>query len=286
MEEIIEETVSIDNEPAVYLPVKIYTREEGPRLTHQWVVEEIPVTLFFNGEQMITLLCTGRHIDELAVGFFIGEGWIRDRHALREVSVNEERGTVHITYEGNSFSRDKFWLKRAITSGCAKGSVLCEVIDSLLEHPLKEEPKVEISRIWGIMKKLNHLSDTYKKTHGVHNCALAEAGGEIVTLDGSKPLYRYDIGRHNAMDMLIGRAFLDGIDLDNKIMVTTGRLTSEVVIKAAQTGIPVLVSRHAATRLAIELATTLNLTLIGYVRATQMTVYYDGGRLIEGNGIS
>ncbi|MCX7821838.1 MAG: formate dehydrogenase accessory sulfurtransferase FdhD [Syntrophobacterales bacterium] len=279
MEKITERLM--DDEPSVSLPVKIYTKEGPPRVVNQWVVEETPVTLFFNGEQMITLLCTGRHVDELAVGFFIAEGWIRERCALKEVIFNEKQGTVHITYEGTVGSREKFWLKRAITSGCAKGSLLCEVIDSLLEHPLGEQPKIEVFRIWDVMKKLNYLSDTFKKTHGVHNCALSEVNGEIVKLKDSTLLYRYDIGRHNALDMLIGRAFLEDLPLSDKIIVTTGRLTSEIVIKAAQAGIPILVSRHAATRLAVELAITLNLTLIGYVRANHITVYHDGGRLIE-----
>jgi len=276
-----ENILLMNDEPAVSLPVKIYRRGEPYKTVEQWVVEETPVTLFFNGEQMITLLCTGRYLDELAVGFFIAEGWIRDRSALKSVSVNKKQGIVNIFYEGHIVSREKFWLKRAITSGCAKGSVLCEVLDSLLEHPLNDNLRIEASKIWDIMERLNRLSDTYKKTHGVHNCAVAENSGNIVTLNDGYPFYRYDIGRHNALDMLIGRAFLDGISLQDKIIVTTGRLTSEVVIKAAQAGVPMLVSRHAATRLAVELANTLNLTIVGYVRASQMTVYHDGGRIIE-----
>lgn len=270
----------VDDEPAVSLPVTVYRKGEAPKIVNQWVVEEVPVTLFFNGEQMITLLSTGRHLDELAIGFFLAEGLIHDRKALKEVTVDGERGIVHIHYEGTIASREKFWLKRAITSGCAKGSVFCEIIDSLLERPLNDDLKIEANTMWILMEKLNHMSDTYKRTHGVHNCALAEVTGEIATAKNGQPLYRYDIGRHNALDMLIGRAFLDELPLQDKIIVTTGRLTSEVVIKAAQAGIPVLVSRHAATRLAVELASTLNLTLVGYVRATQMTVYHDTGRIV------
>ncbi|MEJ5299479.1 MAG: formate dehydrogenase accessory sulfurtransferase FdhD [Thermodesulforhabdaceae bacterium] len=276
-----EKILLTNDEPAVSLPVKVYRKGEFPRTIEQWVVEETPVTLFFNGEQMITLLCTGRHLDELAVGFFIAEGWIRDRKALKNVTVDREKGIVDITYDGAVASREKFWLKRAITSGCAKGSVLCEVLDSLLEHPLIDNLRIEPTKIWDLMEKLNRLSDAYKKTHGVHNCAVADSTGEILTLDDGYPFYRYDIGRHNALDMLIGRAFINEISLSDKIIVTTGRLTSEVVIKAAQAGVPMLVSRHAATRLAVELASTLNLTLVGYTRATQMTVYHDSGRIEE-----
>ncbi len=265
-------------EPAVSLPVVILRKGEPPKFTEQWVVEEIPVTLFFNNEQMITLLCAGYHLDELAVGFFIAEGWIRERNLLKDVQVDKQKGIVNIIYEGERGSSEKFWLKRAITSGCAKGSVLCDVLDKLLERPMENSVTLDVSTIWTLMEKLNSFSQVYKKTHGVHNSLIGNSYGEV---EKSRKgfLFRCDIGRHNALDMLIGRAFLDEIDLSDKAIVTTGRLTSEVVIKAAQAGVPILVSRHTATRLAVELAVTLNMTLVGYVRGGQMTVYHDGGRL-------
>ncbi|SFM66278.1 formate dehydrogenase accessory sulfurtransferase FdhD [Thermodesulforhabdus norvegica] len=272
----MEETLLIDqtpeDEPSAEVDVLICKKGDLCLGTRQWIVEETPVTLYFNGDQMITLMCAGKHLDELAVGFFIGEGWIRDRKKLQGVSVDSERGVVDVKYEGDVGSRDKFWLKRAITSGCAKGSVFCDVLDELLSKPVNSEVSVRPDQIWQLMESLNRFSSTYKRTHGVHNCILATTDDVIY--------YRYDIGRHNALDMIIGRAFMDDMSLSDKLFITTGRLTSEVIIKAAQVGIPIVASRHAATKLAVDLAETLNLTLIGYVRGSSMTVYAGKDRLI------
>lgn len=263
---------SLEKEPSVQVDVLICRKGEMCLGMRQWIVEEVPVTLYFNGEQMITLMCAGKNLDELAVGFFIGEGWIRERDRLRDVLVDEERGIVDVRYEGEVGSRDKFWLKRAITSGCAKGSVFCDVLDELLSRPVMSDISIRPEQVWQLMESLNTFSSTYKRTHGVHNCLLATT--DVVLY------YRYDIGRHNALDMLIGRAFLDGVSMTDKLFVTTGRLTSEVILKAAQVGIPVIASRHAATKLAVDLAETLNLTLIGYVRGGVMTVYAGKERII------
>ncbi len=263
-----------EGESAVEVNVKICRKDAEPEEVSQWVVDEIPVTLYFNGEQMITLMCAGNHLDELAIGFFIGEGWIRDRKKLKGVNVDEEKGIVNVEYDigENEVSSEKFWLKRAVTSGCAKGSVLCDILDELLTRPILSPVSISASEVLELMNKLNKFSNIYKRTRGVHNCMLSTRTNPLI--------YRYDIGRHNALDMIIGRAFLNQIDLEDKIFITTGRLTSEVVIKTVQAGISIIISRHAATKLAIELAHTFNLTLIGYVRGNKLTVYAGQNRVI------
>lgn len=264
MENIVSNVI-VRDEPALEVDVVLCRKGNSCLTTRRWVVEETPVTLYFNGEQMITLMCAGRYLDELAVGFFIGEGWIKEREKLVGVKVARDHGIVDVNYAGSGTSRNKFWLKRAITSGCGKGSVFCEVLDDLLAHPISSEITISVNQVWHLMNVLNHYSIAYKRTHGVHNCVIATPE-EVIH-------YRYDIGRHNALDMLIGRAFLDSINLSDKLFVTTGRLTSEIIIKAAQVGIPLLASRHAATKLAVDLAQTLNITLIGYIRGGQLTIY-------------
>ena len=117
------------------------------------------------------------------------------------------------------------------------------------------------------------MSQTYRRTHGVHNSAVAD-GDRIV-------LFRDDIGRHNAVDMIVGHFFLNGLSLEDKLLITTGRLTSEILIKAAKVSIPVLVSRNTATSLAVELARSLNITLIGYARAGKFTVYSGEERIVQ-----
>jgi len=260
-------------EPAVLVEAIQCRKAAGCDVVSHWIVDEVPVTLYFNGEQMITLMCAGFHLDELAVGFFIAEGWIKNRDRVQGIEVDTERGIVNVRYDGPGGSKDKFWLKRAITSGCAKGSVLCEVLDELLENSIRSSLKLAAEGVWKFMNELNNLSSSSKRTHGVHNCLLASPSEVIY--------YRYDVGRHNALDMLVGRAFLDGLSLDDKLVVTTGRLTSEVVIKAAQVGIPILISRHAVTKLAVELASSLGITIIGYTRADRFTIYSEPSRIIK-----
>ncbi len=120
-------------------------------------------------------------------------------------------------------------------------------------------------QIYHLMKELNKLSELYRDTRGVHNSALA-TGKEIL-------IFRDDIGRHNAVDKIRGAAFLEDSPLSDKILITTGRLTSEIVIKVAKMGVPILVSRSAPTTLALDLAGRVNLTLIGYVRGERLSVY-------------
>jgi FdhD protein len=128
------------------------------------------------------------------------------------------------------------------------------------------------------VEDLHHQSETYRRTHGVHNTALAEPGRIV--------LFRSDIGRHNAVDMVVGHGFLNGIPFGEKLLLTTGRLTSEILIKCAKVGIAVLVSRNTATTLAVELAKALNITLIGYVRGGKFTVYSGNERIAESSETS
>ena len=123
------------------------------------------------------------------------------------------------------------------------------------------------------VEDLNRLSETYRHTHGVHNTALVEPDREV--------LFRDDIGRHNAVDMIAGYVLLNKVSLDDKLLLTTGRLTSEIVIKAAKIGLPMVVSRNTASSLAIELARSLNITLIGYARAGKFTVYSGFDRVVS-----
>jgi FdhD protein len=169
---------------------------------------------------------------------------------------------------------ERLWEKRTVTSGCGKGSLFYYSLDALLSKPVESGAKVSPARIIERIEDLNRLSETYRRTHGVHNTALASRDETL--------LFRDDIGRHNAVDMIVGHVFLHGISLKDKMLITTGRLTSEMLIKAAKIGIPILVSRNTATTLAVKLANSLNITLIGYARAGKFTVYAGKERIEEG----
>ncbi len=269
-----EEPENLSLEQVASASVGIYDRS-GKRLEQdQWVVRERPVTLYLNGREMVTLLCAGHHLDELAAGFFYAEGFLRSPEDILGIDIDDEAGAVHLSARGDASITEGLWQKRTISSGCAKGSLFYFSLDALLSKPVKSDIRITPGRILDRVEDMNRLSETYRRTHGVHNTVLADQDRVV--------LFRDDIGRHNAVDMIVGHVFLHGIPLRDKMLITTGRLTSEMLIKAAKVSIPVLVSRNTATSLAVELAVSLGVTLIGHARAGRFTVYNGQERIDVG----
>jgi len=274
-QELPDKDVSRDeDEETAPVSTWVFDKNQEGVLRRQWIVKEQPVTLYLNGEEMVTLLCAGHHLDELAIGFLHAEGFLKEPQDLELIEIDGELGKVEAFVPGASPLLRNLWEKRTITSGCGKGSVFYYALDSLLaqkiQSPLRVSPRQVLDRI----DDLNRLSETYRRTHGVHNTALASPE-EIL-------LFRNDIGRHNAVDMIVGHVFQKRISLEDKFILTTGRLTSEILIKAAKVGLPMLVSRNTATTLAVELAGSLNITLIGYARGGKFTVYSGEERIVGG----
>lgn len=260
-------------EEVASVPAWVFAGDEGPVERRQWVIKERPVTLYLNGGEIVTLLCAGHHLDELAAGFFYAEGFIGVREDILRFEIDESAGKVDVITREVSTPANRMWMKRTITSGCGKGSLFYFSLDALLSKPVESRLRVSPRQVQARIEDLNRLSDTYRRTHGVHNTILATPD-EVV-------LFRDDIGRHNAVDMITGHAVLHDVRLDDKMLVTTGRLTSEILIKIAKVGIPILVSRNTATTLAVELAEALNITLIGYARAGRFTLYSGRDRVAE-----
>jgi len=240
----------------------------------QWVIRERPITLYLNGKEIVTLLCAGHNLDELAAGFFFAEGFLRSPEDILKIDIDDEIGTVKLLAREDSSVAERLWQKRTISSGCAKGSLFYFSLDALLSKPVRSDVRFTPDRILDRFEELYQLSETYRHTHGVHNTALADSDKVIV--------FRDDIGRHNAVDMIVGHVFMNGIPLSDKMLLTTGRLTSEMLIKAAKVNIPVVVSRNTATSLAVELAVSLGVTLIGFVRGGKFTVYSGQERIDAG----
>lgn len=274
MEPLQEEDVTRADEPSdpshdlekvSSVRATVYDRT-GKRVRRtQWVVNEQPVSLVLNGRELVTLLCAGHHLEELAAGFLHGEGFLQHPSDLTRIEVDPVAGKVAVEISRDAPLAHQLWMKRTITSGCGKGSLFYYALDALLSKPVESALHITPEQIQGRVDDMNRLSETYRRTHGVHNIALATPQETI--------LFRDDIGRHNATDMVVGHCFLNSMTLSDKLLITTGRLTSEILIKAGKVGIPVLVSRNTATTLAIKLALSLNITLIGYARAGKFTVY-------------
>lgn len=239
------------------------------------VVIEKPVTLFLNGSELVTLLCTPESLDSLAIGFLRSEGMLMSLDQVDDLRVNEEDGFVEVDLKDKSGFAEKLYGKRTITSGCGKGTVFFSVLDSLRSNPIEGTLKIDVARISGLVSSLQEKATLFKATGGVHSAALADQDGII--------LFFEDIGRHNAIDKIIGAALLSGLETKDKFMVSSGRLSSEILLKVAKIKIQLLISRSAPTSLCIELAENLNITLVGFARGERINVYTHHWRISGAN---
>jgi FdhD protein len=236
------------------------------------VVREVPLTIFLNDREIITLLCTGSHIESLAIGFLKSEGLLQHRSNLQNLETDASGQTVRVYTNEPTEMVERLFGKRTLTSGCGKGTIFYNVLDSLQSQPLKNQLTIKVDQVRKLMTDLHKRSELYRLSRGVHNCGLATTKKILI--------FRADLGRHNAVDMILGECFLKEMDTTNKILITTGRITSEILIKAAKMKIPMLVSRSAATSLSLDLAHNLNMTVIGYVRGGSIIAYVGGENLI------
>ncbi|MGM0651267.1 MAG: formate dehydrogenase accessory sulfurtransferase FdhD [Bacillota bacterium] len=235
------------------------------------VTVETPITIYVNGSELVTLLCTPEKIDRLALGFLRSEGILTAADQLESIRVEDEEGLVEVELKEKSGLAEKLYGKRTVTSGCGKGTVFFNVLDSLRSKPLSGKMEVRAERVLQLMENLQQKAQLFKETGGVHSAALA---------DDEKILYFYeDIGRHNAIDKIVGECFLEGVNTDDKIIVTSGRLSSEILLKVAKLQVQLIISRAAPTSLCIELADNLNITLVGFVRGKRLNIYSHGWRI-------
>jgi FdhD protein len=227
------------------------------------VVEETPLTLHVNGQEILTLLTLGEHPLELALGFMRSEGFFNERDEL--LGWREEPGVVRLEVARDVDSIQRLLEKRTVTTGCGKGATFYNALDALRCRPLASAVRFSPKAILRKMAELQRRSGLYRSTGGTHNASLS---------DGERTLYfRTDIGRHNAVDMLGGRSFLDERDLSSMLLLTTGRISSEILIKTAKMGVPVIASRSAPTALALQLAEEVRITVVGYIRNGRFNVY-------------
>lgn len=235
------------------------------------VVREVAVTLFLNDQELATLVCSPDHLIELAVGFLCTEGILQDRVDLKEVKVNENDGLIWVETTGPAPAQETF-LRRYITTCCGRGrSSFYFINDARGSCPVTGALMVNAEEVLALCNQLEEAAILFKNTGGAHVAALSRPG-EILLL------YE-DIGRHNAVDKIFGRCFLDGISMEDKVLVFSGRVSSEILIKVAKMGVPILVSRGAPTDLALDMAAELGVTVIGFARGERMNVYTHSQRI-------
>ncbi|WP_408956364.1 formate dehydrogenase accessory sulfurtransferase FdhD [Natroniella sp. ANB-PHB2] len=231
-----------------------------------FLIKEYALTIFLNNKEFITLLCSPQSLEYLTVGFLVSEGLLKAPAELKQIEVEPEKGFCKITTNKKLNMREKLHGKRTLTTGCGKGTVFYNVLDSLGTKKLKKEKtKINVKKILSLIKKMSRQSKLFKQTGGVHSCCLTDQE-EII-------MFHEDVGRHNAVDKIIGEAFMNEINLTDKILLTSGRISSEMLLKAAKQEVPIVASRSAPTNLTIKIAKELNLTVIGFARGKRLNVY-------------
>ena len=235
------------------------------------VVREYPLTIFINGEELVTLLCSPKALDFLVYGFLISEGIIQDKKDIADIKVDEEKGVVDVVTSQQKDMSSYFTGKRMMTTGCGRGAVFYNIHDVINCRPAEEGIKVGVKKLLSLMKEFSSASEVFQSTGGVHSAALS---------DGDKVLvYHEDVGRHNALDKVLGEAFIKDILFTDKIILTSGRISSEMLTKVAKRGISMVVSRSAPMDLALRIGEEMNTTIVGFARGNRMNVYTGSSRI-------
>jgi len=259
------------NDKSVKLPITRY-RNGRFRNDDDLIVREIPVTLFLNDREFVTLVCSPGELKELAVGFLCSEGILQQREDLINITINENDGLIWVEAAGESPGGEMF-LKRFITTCCGRGRASFYFInDARGVSSVTSGLHVTPLEIFSLCDQLEKRSVLFQETGGAHSAALCNGEGVVVFYE--------DIGRHNAVDKIFGWCFLENIPLQDKILVFSGRISSEILIKVAKMGIPVIVSRSAPTELAINLAKELGITVVGFAREGRLNVYANSERVV------
>ncbi|MEQ5825859.1 formate dehydrogenase accessory sulfurtransferase FdhD [Sulfitobacter sp. NFXS29] len=235
------------------------------------VVEERPLTIFLNRQEIVTAMTIGDYPAYLALGFLRNQGMLRPDEEITGVDYDEELETVVVRTKRATDYEDKMQRKTR-TSGCAVGTVFGDMMEGLADVRLPDTP-VRTSDLYALAAKINRTPSLYLEAGAIHGTVLCQ---------GDRPLvYMEDVGRHNAVDKIAGWMLSEGVGAEDKVLYTTGRLTSEMVIKTAMMGIPVLASRSGFTAWGVEIAQQVNLTLIGRMRGQRFTCLAGENRLIR-----
>ena len=237
------------------------------------VAAETAFTLYVNGKVLVSLLCTPTELDTMAVGFLISEGMLTDRQSLLALDVDEKTSSVFVVIKDLPENWESLFHKKTITSGCGKGITFTNASDLEGISSNRDAVRLHPEMVPSLLKSFRNISGLYEKTGGVHSAALANVDGEIL-------LFSEDIGRHNAVDKLIGKAFLAGVTLYDKILLSSGRVSGEIMTKVVRSRIPVLISRTAPTCMSITSAEDHGVTLIGFARGRRMNIYTHPNRMV------
>ncbi|MCL2917358.1 formate dehydrogenase accessory sulfurtransferase FdhD [Shewanella litorisediminis] len=255
------------------LTIAVTAVDETGAVLDKQIACERPLTLYLNWRPIVTLMTLGARPEALALGYMKNQGFIKDLAQLESVIVDWAVNSAAIITREQTEDLDKKLSEKTVTTGCGQGTVYGDLMAGLDDIKLPV-PSLKQSTLYGLLRNINDYNDTYKNAGAVHGCGLCE--GEQIRS------FVEDVGRHNAVDTLAGEMWLKGEAGSDKIFYTTGRLTSEMVIKVAKMGIPVLLSRSGVTQMGLELAQQLGITLIARAKGRHFLVYH-GAETIDFN---
>jgi FdhD protein len=234
------------------------------------VVTERPLTVFLNAREIVTLMTIGDHPDLLAVGYLLNQGMLKPDDEITAVDYEADIATIVVRTRRVTDYEEK--LRRKVqTSGCAQGTVFGDLMEELDKVALDPAARLKTSWLYALTRKINTAPSLYLKAGAIHGCVLCEEDRPLV--------YMEDVGRHNAVDKIAGYMLRHRVSAHDKSFYTTGRLTSEMVIKTVKMGIPILISRSGFTAWGVELAVKANLTLVGRARGKRFVALAGAERL-------
>ena len=218
------------------------------------IIQEKSLTIFLNNQEIVTLMTIGDHPKYLAIGYLLNQNMLKLKDKIKNIKFEKELGVIVVrTFRKTNYEAK---LKKKITtSGCAQGTIFGDIYEEIMKIKLKSKIKIKHKWIYEISKKINLTPSLYLEAGAIHGCVIIKKNNPLI--------YMEDVGRHNAIDKIAGYMFLNNINSNDKIFYTTGRLTSEMVIKTVKMGIPILISRSGFTSWGVDLAKKTNLTLIG-----------------------
>ena len=224
------------------------------------IAGENPLTLYVDKREVVTLMTLGQAPEALAIGYLRNQRLARSIDEIAAVQVDWETGSVAITTRKPTAAAAKKMKekmkKRTVTTGCGQGTVFGDLMAEIDSLKLRDDVRLSEETLYALLDAVRRHETIYKSAGAVHGCALASAGAEIM-------YFVEDVGRHNAVDAIAGKMWLDRVDGSDKIFYTTGRLTSEMVIKAAQMQVPFLVSRSGLTQMGHQIASRVGITMLG-----------------------
>ncbi|EPA0960281.1 formate dehydrogenase accessory sulfurtransferase FdhD [Vibrio diabolicus] len=254
--------IKTSENPLQTIEVDVYD-EYGEKLTKQIACER-PLTVMLNWKEVVTLMTLGSRPEALVLGYLKNQSFLSDPAAIESVIIDWETHSAAVITKENTEHLEGALKKKTVTSGCGQGTMYGNVMKQLENYQVPQVP-LKQSEIYSALEALTHYNDTYKKAGAVHGCAVCK-GNEVLS-------FVEDVGRHNAVDTLAGEMWLKEETGEDKIFYTTGRLTSEMVIKVAQMGIPVLFSRSGVTQMGLDLAKQFGITTIARAKGLRFQVF-------------